>query len=88
MKKRYCSSGFTMIVLLIASVLMIILSIYAYSKTMKRVQNSLKKEVPEMNIPTPTPQNYQQTLDSVKQKLNQDVEKEQQRINDAQNEIK
>ncbi len=85
--KKSRSEGFAIIVLLIASVLVILLSIYAYSKTMKRVENSMKEEFPEMNVPAPTPQNYQQTLDSVKQNLDDSAQREQQKINDAQNEI-
>ncbi|MFH0930168.1 MAG: hypothetical protein V1814_02855 [Candidatus Moraniibacteriota bacterium] len=86
--KNARSAGFTMIVLLISVVLVVLLTIYAYSRTMQRVQNSIDEEAPELNVPAPTIQNYQQTLDSVKQNINQSVEKEQQRINDAQEEIK
>lgn len=81
------SSGFTMIVLLVSIVIVVLLSLFAYSRTMKRVENSLKEEAPEMNIPAPTPQNYQQTLDNVKQNVKENVEKEQQRINEAQEEM-
>lgn len=84
--KKYPTAGFTMIVLLVAVVLVVLFSLYAYSKTMKRVQNSAKEEVPELNVPAPTIQNYQQTLDSVKENVNQNVEKEQQKINEAQGE--
>jgi predicted PurR-regulated permease PerM len=85
--KNARSAGFTMIVLLISVVLVVLLSLYAYSRTMKRVQNSIDEEAPELNVQAPTIQNYQQTLDSVKQNVNQNVEKEQQRVNDAQKEM-
>jgi glucan phosphoethanolaminetransferase (alkaline phosphatase superfamily) len=85
--KRAGSPGFTMIVLLVSLVLVVLLSLYAYSRTMKRVEKNMKEEVPEMNVPAPTIQNYQKTLDSVKENINQNVGKEQQRTNDAQKEM-
>jgi predicted PurR-regulated permease PerM len=85
--KNARSAGFTMIVLLVSVVIVILLSLYAYSRTMKRVQNSINEEAPEFNVQAPTIQNYQQTLDSVKQNVNESVEKEQQRVNDVQGEM-
>jgi predicted PurR-regulated permease PerM len=85
--KKIRSAGFTMIVLLISVVLVILLSLYAYSRTMQRVQKSINEEAPELNVPAPTIRNYQQTLDKVKQNVNQNVAKEQQRVNDAQREM-
>jgi len=81
--KKANSAGFTMIVLLVSVVLVILLSLYAYSRTMKRVQKNIDQEAPETNIPAPTIQNYQQTLDSVKQSVNDSVQKEQDRLNNA-----
>jgi Na+-transporting methylmalonyl-CoA/oxaloacetate decarboxylase gamma subunit len=81
------NSGFTMIVLLVATVLVILFSLYAYSRTMKRVEKNMKENFPETNIPAPTPQNYQQTLDSVKKNLNENAVKEQERLKDAQKEL-
>jgi len=85
--KKASSAGFTMIVLLVSLVLVVLLSLYAYSRTMQRVNKDIKENAPELNVPAPTIQNYQKTLDSVKQNLNQDVEKEQQKMNDAQREM-
>jgi hypothetical protein len=84
--KKAAPSGFTIIVLLVSVVLVTLLSLYAYSRATKRVQNSIDEEVPELNVPAPTIQNHQQTLDSVKENLNQSVEKEQKKIDDAQKE--
>lgn len=85
--KRTDSAGFTMIVLLVSLVLVILLTLYAYSRTMKRINKDIKENVPEMNIPAPTIQNYQQTLDNVKQNVNQNVQKEQRSIDNAQKEM-
>jgi hypothetical protein len=85
--KNARSAGFTMIVLLVSVVLVILLSLYAYSRTMKRVEKNIKEEMPELNVPAPTIQNYQQTIDSVKRNVNDSVQKEQQRVNDAQQEM-
>jgi hypothetical protein len=85
--KKASSAGFTMIILLISVVLVILLSWYAYSRTMQRVNKDIKENAPEMNVPAPTIQNYQKTLDSVKENINQDVQKEQKRVNDAQKEM-
>jgi len=76
-----------MIVLMVSVVLVVLLTLYAYSRTMKRVENSIKEEAPEVNVPAPTIQNYHQTLDRVKENVNQNVDKEQQRINDVQGEM-
>jgi predicted PurR-regulated permease PerM len=85
--KKAGSAGFTMIVLLVSLVLIILLSLYAYSRTMKRVGKNIQENAPEgMDIPTPTIQNHQKVLDSVKQKINDSVQKEQERINNAQKE--
>ncbi len=81
------ASGFTMVVLLVATVLVILFSLYAYSRTMKRVEENRKENFPETNIPAPTLQNYQQTLDSVKENLNENAAKEQERLKDAQKEL-
>jgi len=83
-KKSNSAAGFTMIVLLISVVLVILLSLYAYSRTMKRVEKNMKENAPEVNVPAPTIQNYQQTLDSVKKNVNDSVQKEQDRINNAE----
>ena len=83
-KQKYSHEGFTMVVLLMSLVLVILLSLYTYSQTMKRVQKSVEEEVPGVDVPAPTLQNYQQTLDGVKENLDQNVEKEQQRIDEAQ----
>jgi len=79
------SKGFALIALLIAIALVILFSWYAYSRTMRSTQESLNKEAPEMNVTAPTVQNYNQTLDAVKQNINDSAQKEQQKINDAQN---
>jgi len=59
--KRAGSAGFTMIVLLVSLVLVVLLSLYAYSRTMKRVEKDIKENAPELNVPVPTIQNYQKT---------------------------
>jgi len=82
--KKSAPAGFTMIILLISLVLVVLLSLYAYSRTMKRIEKDMKENVLEMNVPAPTSQNYQQTLDSVRQNINESVGKEQERIEDAQ----
>jgi len=86
-KNKNRSGGFTIIILLVGTVLVVLLSLYAYSKTMKRVEKNMKENAPETNIPAPTPQNYQQTLDSVKESLNENAAKEQERLKDAQKEL-
>ncbi len=87
-KSKNTRAGFTMAVLLVAVVLVILLTIYTLSKTMRQVQNSVKEEIPETSVPAPTIQKYQQTLDSMKENINQNVDKEQKRINDAAEEMK
>jgi hypothetical protein len=82
--KKAGSAGFAMIALLVSVVLVALLSFYVYSRTMKHVQKSIDEEAPEMNIPAPTIQNHQKVLDSVKQNINDSVQKEQQRIDDVQ----
>jgi hypothetical protein len=86
-EKKINSAGFTMIILLISVVIVVLLSLYAYSRTMQLVQDNMKDEAPEMNVPAPTIQNYQQTLDGVKQNINQDFEKERKRIDDTQKDM-
>lgn len=86
--KEARSTGFTMIVLLISVILVLLLTFYAYRKTLNRVNDATKEANPEMNVPTPTLQNYQQTLDNVKKNLNENVQKEQQRLNNTQEETK
>jgi predicted PurR-regulated permease PerM len=79
------SKGFALIALLIAVALVILFSWYVYSRTMQATQESLNEEAPEMNVPAPTVQNYNQTFNNVKQNINDSVQKEQQNINNAQN---
>jgi len=91
MEKKPCKhprSGFTMIVLLIAVSLFVLLAVFAMTRTMKQVNTGLDpNDQLENPVPAPTIQNYQQTLDSVKENINQNVGKEQQKLNDAQKEM-